>query len=172
MKSAIIGVSLVALCGTMLGSSPAPTPSASAFDLAFGAFEFDRPSGVFSQCVGCQTCGSPTMHELTATGGRSISPGSNHQGECWSTGECWQYHLWDQNCPDDSEEEESLTTEERQALWLVAASGDTAELLDALHRHPSTLRFNAERGSVQMHGCSGDIVANFPLSAERLAALQ
>lgn len=57
----------------------------------------------------------------------------------------------------------ALRTDEVKAALAAAASGDGGALRQAMARAPEAVRFNRDRGALQVLGCGGEVIAHLPL---------
>jgi len=125
-------------------------------------------------CTDCDDdCGFGD-HESTSdlNGDWELDVGSHANTHGCSSGACGDYHAT--GCQFSAQVDLGWTGLDRVAIAEItdAVEGASSEDLPAIvQTYRSALEFNAERGTLQVIGCSGAIMANLPLSAADISVL-
>lgn len=75
----------------------------------------------------------------------------------------WGAFCQKQACDEIDEQTTYATARERAEAIVIASAGYTSELDELLRRSPHVAVYNADRNSVQVLGCAGAVIANFPM---------
>lgn len=144
---------------TIGGVTPTSTTDSAPLDLVLST---EMTAAVF--CIECHSCG----------GGHGTSPewggygGGEHGGSCLS-GTCDVVHGVC-CCAEDDAFDADAALAQAEALRQAVVGNDAGALTELISADESLVRVVAERGSAQIINCSGQPVANFPLSPELLSA--
>lgn len=166
--SLVSGLLVVGLLGVAGAKTANVQPSVAAVEAALVDLNVAKPLGLNASCIGCDMCGGgPTgPHQLISTGQLMVSPGDPHFYDCYPTN-CMEFHYFDYNCGG----EDALSSEEQEALWLVATGRDSEAMRIALQAFPQAIKLNADHSSLQLYNCRGEISASVPLHRSQVDEL-
>jgi hypothetical protein len=128
-------------------------------------------------CVSCGNFGGGGSQEHKIFAGSDIyscSGSSCHYTE-WELGSCQEWHCSGCGCIQggDLEVVESARTRDvvTRAAADAARTGNADEVVALLHAYGDRVRYNASRAVLQVHGCGGNVLAQFGLPAHVVADL-
>ncbi len=116
-------------------------------------------------CNGCDACNWPTWHHTNFV--PPMADYSPPQHAC-QMGDCLEHGICGGLEPDPAE---SAVVSTLEALRLALLSGDPEELASVFVEVSPRATLNRARKAVQVTGCSGQVVAHFPLTEGQYAAL-
>ena len=123
-------------------------------------------TGTPADCGKCEDAGS--VHAFRGNGAIFSCSACNSCHEDWQGGWCANYH-----CACVIEENESrLATPTFEMVASVASLKDPRAVAAFLARHSSRVRYNADRGVLQVLACDARVIAQFPVDAPAGALLE
>ena len=141
-----------------------PVAATATSEEAMVAIELDRLLTTYGETVsglGCWACESCKIlwiwegHELKGEAAPGGARRGAHIHDCTTYGSCGQH----ESCDDGDGGRETMS----QIVRTLRQATPTV-LAAAVARHPKVLRFNADRGALQLVGCGGAVVASYPVA--------